>query len=48
MFKKILSFFQGMTYQSRMEEYIASKYPQSTADVEKYALEYQRASSHWA
>jgi hypothetical protein len=47
MFKNVLSFFQGMTYQSRMEEYIASKYPQNAGDVERYTLEYQRAS-HWA
>lgn len=47
MFKKILNFFQGMTYQSRMEEYVASKNPQNTGDVERYTLEYQRAS-HWA
>jgi hypothetical protein len=48
MLKKVLSFLQGMTYQSRMEEYVASKNPQNTGDVERYTLEYQRASSHWA
>jgi hypothetical protein len=48
MLKKIIGFLQGMTYQSRLEEYVASKHPQNTGDVERYTLEYQRASSHWA
>lgn len=39
--KKILNFFfKEKTYADELEEYILSRNPQNTGDVERYALEY--------
>lgn len=48
MLKKLLSFFQGMTYQSLLEDYIDAKNPQNAGDVERYALEFQRSFKNWS
>jgi hypothetical protein len=38
--EKIASWFKSRSYGSDLEAYIISKNPQNTADVEKYAREY--------
>ncbi len=39
---KLLSYFKPTSYGSKLEEYIVSKNPQSTADVETYARQYDQ------
>ena len=36
---------QSNTYGSRLEEYIVSKNPQDTADIERFTRDYEIASS---
>ena len=38
--EKLASWFEPRTYGSELEAYIVSKNPQTTAEVEKYAREY--------
>jgi hypothetical protein len=39
--KRFAEIFSGSDYQSRMERYIASKHPQSAADIEHLQRQYQ-------
>lgn len=39
--KRLTEIFPGSDYQSRMENYIASHYPQNTGDVEQLQRQYQ-------
>jgi len=39
--ERLAAMFPGSDYQSRMENYIASHYPQNTGDVEQLQRQYQ-------
>lgn len=39
--KKLLNFFAETGYQSRLESYISSRYPQNAADVELFMREFE-------
>jgi hypothetical protein len=38
--KRLGAMFPGNDYQSRLEQYIATRYPQNTADVEHWERQY--------
>lgn len=48
LFAELRSFIPIRTYASDLEEYIESRRPQSTADVEQYAKEYNNKISKGA
>ena len=39
---RLAQMFSNNDYQSRLEQYIASRYPQNVADVEMYARDYNQ------
>lgn len=39
--ESLAEMFPKHDYQSRLEQYLASRYPQSTADVELFTREYE-------
>jgi len=39
--ERLAEMFPKQDYQSRLEQYLASRYPQSTADVELFTREYE-------
>lgn len=43
--ERLAEMFPKQDYQTRLEQYIASRYPQSAADVELFAREYQYRQS---
>ena len=38
--ERLAEMFPGQDYQSRLEQYIVSRHPQSTADVEMYTRDF--------
>jgi len=45
--KKLADVFLKNDYQSRLEQYIISRYPQNTADVEMFTREYNQRQGGW-
>ena len=45
--KKLADVFLQNDYQSRLEQYIISRYPQNVADVEMFAREYNQQRGGW-
>lgn len=41
LFKKLVNFFAETSYQSRLESYISSRYPQNSADVEMFMRDFE-------
>ena len=46
--ERLAEMFPKQDYQSRLEQYIASKYPQSVADVEHWARHYDTHNTKWS
>lgn len=44
---RLAEMFPKQDYQSRLEQYIASRYPQSAADVELFTREYSQRKEGW-
>ena len=45
--ERLAEMFPTQDYQSRLEQYIASRYPQNVADVEMFAREYNQQHGGW-
>lgn len=45
--ERLAEMFPSQNYQSRLEQYIASRHPQSAADVEMLTREYSQRQGGW-
>jgi hypothetical protein len=45
--ERLAEMFPTQDYQSRLEQYIISRYPQNVADVEMFAREYNQQQGGW-
>jgi hypothetical protein len=45
--ERLAEMFPSQNYQSRLEQYIVSRHPQNTADVEMFAREYNQRRGGW-
>ena len=45
--ERLAEMFPGQDYQSRLEQYIVSRRPQSAADVEMLTREYSQRQGGW-
>lgn len=45
--ERLAEMFPGQDYQTRLDKYIASKYPQSVADVEHWQRQYNYRNFVW-
>lgn len=45
--ERLAEMFPGQDYQTRLDHYIASKYPQTTADVEYWQRQYDSRNYNW-
>lgn len=42
MLERLAEYFPKQDYQSRLEQYLVSKYPKSTADIEHWVSDFDR------
>ena len=45
--ERLAEMFPKQNYQSRLEQYIASRHPQNAADVEMFTREYSQRQGGW-
>jgi hypothetical protein len=46
--ERLAEMFPTQNYQSKLEQYINSKYPQSAADVEHWQRHYDQEATKWS
>lgn len=46
--EKLAEMFPKQNYQSKLEQYINSKHPQSAADIEHWIRRYDQEASKWS
>ena len=46
--EKLAEMFPKQNYQSKVEQYINSKHPQSAADIEHWIRRYDQEASKWS
>ena len=45
--ERLAEMFPGQDYQNRLDAFVASKYPQSVADVEYWQRQYDSRNYYW-